>query len=127
MEKKFTLKEANALLPEIIRITQKTIERLEETRARMEMEVIQSGKEVEKDFHIRVSAILEEWAMQISRLGVLPKGYFTCDFVSPNPEIYFCWTYGEQEIKYMHKVTETFRDRVPIEHPELEGFEISLN
>ncbi|RMD97152.1 MAG: DUF2203 family protein [Calditrichaeota bacterium] len=127
MFQKFTLKEANDLLPEIIRITNETIEQLEATRARMEADVIYHGKEIEKSFHVRVNAIMESWARQISQLGVLPKGYFTCDFISPNPDTYFCWTYGEKSIKYKHKVTESFKDRVPIEFPELEGFEVSLN
>ncbi len=127
MFRKFTLKEANALLPEIIRLTRDTIDELEATRARMERDVVWHGKEVEQSFHEEVSRILERWAESVRRLGVLPKGYFTCDFVSPNPAIYFCWTFGEKEITNMHKITETFRDRVPIRHPELEGFDISFN
>lgn len=125
--KKFTLEEANRLLPEIIALTRETIARLDAARRQREADVLLHGEPAEVLYQKLVNSILENWAQAVAERGVMPKGFFTCDFVTPNPERYFCWTYGETEISHTHRVTETFKDRVPIENPRLQGFEVSLN
>lgn len=64
-------------------------------------------KEVEK--------ALSEWSKQIVEMGASPKGYFTVDFQSLDPELLYCWTYGEERIKFTHKVWENFSHRRPLE------------
>jgi len=125
--RKFTLQEANDILYYVIEITEDAIAQLEEIRAAMGRDVLESATETEEDFQNRMNRVLEDWAIQVQELGVLPKGFFTCDFISLNPAVYFCWTYGEDQITHMHKVTESFKDRVPIENPEMQGFHISAN
>ena len=62
-----------------------------------------------------VEAALSEWSEKIEELGVVPKGYFTVDFQSVDPELLYCWTYGEERIAHTHKVWENFNHRRPIE------------
>lgn len=125
--KKFSYEEANLLLPEIIEITEKTIHKWEQAKDLHETAALGHSDATEESFRHAIASILEEWSARIISLGVLPKGYFTCDFVSPNPDAYFCWTYGEHRIEYTHKVDESFKDRVKIKDPHLQGFEFSLN
>lgn len=125
--RKFTLQQANELLPELNRITRQTIKKLEAERTRRETEIVKCGHSAEAEFQQKMNVLLQRWAQQVIELGVMPKGYFTCDFVSPNPERLFCWNYGEKQIGYTHKKTESFKDRVPLKYPELQGFEVSLN
>ncbi|MCA9741737.1 MAG: DUF2203 family protein [Deferribacteres bacterium] len=125
--KKFTLEQANALIPELIRLTQCTMKKLKIESAKWHAEETGSVIDDESAYHQRLNRYLRQWADQVTRLGVMPKGYFTCDFVSPNPERLFCWNYGETEICFTHKTSESFKDRIPLDNPELQGFEVSLN
>jgi len=36
------------------------------------------------------------------------------DFQSADPELLFCWTYGEDKIAFTHKVWENFSHRRPL-------------
>lgn len=125
--KKFTLEKANRLLPTIIELTRNTVRQLEDVRMKREAEYVIHGEEAEISFQKNINRLLDAWAHEIVKLGVMPKGFFTCDFITPNPERLFCWTLGEVEIGHTHKVTESFKDRTPLKNPELQGFEISLN
>ena len=60
-------------------------------------------KEIEK--------LLREWSERVTELGAQPKGYFTVDFQSVDPELLYCWTYGEDRISFGHKVWENFTHR----------------
>ena len=112
--KKFTLDEANALLPEIIAVTDKTVQLLQFVKNEFEVN--------DEKIHI-----LESWTGEIISFGVYPKGYFTVDFKSPIPDTLFCWTYGEQKIMHTHKIYETYKNRVPIKDKPIAGFENELN
>ncbi len=123
----FTLDEANALLPEIIDLTRKTITAVERAKAQAQfLSDIQEDSRQES-LEAEINKILRAWAQEISDLGVYPKGFFTCDFQSPRPDTFFCWSYGEKEIRFIHGTNETFKDRVPLENAVLNGYNISLN
>lgn len=123
----FTLKEANALLPKIIEITEQTVMELEQIKQRLEVEKIVDEDEAYLHFESESNLILEEWAEHMVELGVYPKGYFTVDFKSPIPDTLFCWTYGEEKISHTHKIYQSFKDRIPINDENILGFEQSLN
>jgi hypothetical protein len=123
----FTLAQANALLPEIINITEETVRLLDEVKTNFESEKIIDEVSAQDQFETESAIILQEWAEDIVALGVYPKGYFTVDFKSPIPDTLFCWTYGEKLITHTHKVYESFKDRVPIRDESIPGFEQSLN
>lgn len=117
----FTLQEANALLPLIIELTEKAMNRLE--RIKEDFDVL-DNKEL---LQVKSSEILAEWSQQVVELGVYPKGYFTVDFKSEIPDTLLCWTYGETAIMHTHKIYERFKDRIPIRDDMQIGFEDSLN
>jgi hypothetical protein len=124
---RFTLEQANALLPKIIEATERAVEDLEEARDRMESEQIFNEADAQQSYDIQVGLTLERWAKEIIQLGVYPKGYFTVDFKSLIPDTLLCWTYGETTISHTHKVWENFTHRRSIEHPEVYSMAFSLN
>lgn len=123
----FTLNEANALLPEVIAATEEAVTALRDAEARLEADTIIDDSSAQKQFETESTIISQKWSHEIVALGVYPKGYFTVDFKSPVPDTLFCWTYGEEEISHIHKVYESFKDRVQIQNTTMPGFEQSLN
>lgn len=123
----FTLDEANAMLPDIIVITEKALQALGDAQNRMETQEIIDQFSAQDKFESESANILQQWTQQMVALQVYPKGYFTVDFKSPVPDTLFCWTYGEEEITHIHKVYESFNDRIPIQNKTMPGFEQSLN
>ena len=123
----FTLEKANALLPDVIKITEIALDSLEDAKIRMKSEEIDDKVLAHRRFEEDISVILAEWAQEIMALGVYPKGHFTVDFKSSIPGTLFCWTYGEEVITHTHKIFESFKDRVPVRNNVLPGFEDSLN
>lgn len=103
----FTIEEANALLPEVIRLTETAAQRMAALRAATE--------ETELDLSAQERAIADEWARTVAAMGILPKGVFVVDFVSRgDPSLLYCWAYGEPRVANQHGVSETFADRQPI-------------
>lgn len=125
--KVFTLKKANALLPKVIKITEKAMRSLEEEKKSLEAEEIIDEDLAREKLGVRSALVFEKWAQDIMSIGAYPKGYFTVDFKSPVPDTLFCWTYGEEVITHTHKIYQSFKDRVSIQSDVLPGFENSLN
>ena len=123
----FTLREANELLPEVIRVTETAVRELEVLENVTDSEQALDPEQAKSRLESESADILQRWTQEIMDLGVYPKGYFTVDFKSPIPDLLFCWTYGEEEISHTHKVYESFKDRVPIKDDSALGFEQSLN
>ena len=103
----FTLEEANRLLGDVSEHTARTRARLDVLR-----ESYKGGDDAEVEAKIRET--LDEWARAIMRLGAQPKGIFTVDFRSPDPNVLWCWAPGEGTISHRHFSWETFRDRVTL-------------
>ncbi|MFQ5648708.1 MAG: DUF2203 family protein [bacterium] len=125
--KKFTLEEANALLPEVIQRTEKAVQLLEKVKQTYDAERSNDPDRAEAEFDAECAHILDRWSREIVALGAYPKGYFTVDFKSPLPDTLFCWTLGERVISHTHKIFESYKDRVPIQDIPSLGFENSLN
>lgn len=105
----FTLNEVNERLAEVIRLTDDTASRLdaiEECWGRLPFKKFDAVRGIACDDLIRA-----EWAHRVARLGAMPKGFFTVDFQSADPEVVFCWSYGEESITHEHKVWENFAHR----------------
>lgn len=125
--RQFTLEEANALLPEVIDITESAVFELKQLESQLQAEAVIKAFSFREKLEQESAEILQKWAQEMLELGVYPKGYFTVDFKSPIPDTLFCWTYGEDEIQHIHKTYESFKDRMPIKDPGQLGFEESLN
>ena len=111
----FTLAEANAILPEVIEITGAAQERLDEINATwgaLPFKKYDALHGVAEEDLVRA-----EWAHRIMALGIQPKGFFVIDFQSPDLDTLYCWAQGEEEVRYEHKVWETFVDRRTVTDP----------
>ena len=109
----FTLAEANKLLPQVIAATDQVKTKLRECRHPWHALGIRKYNvlaDLPEEDHLYV-----QWATQIAGLGAWPKGQFTVDFRSTDPEVVYCWKDGETEITHQHKAWEDYSHRRPIE------------
>ena len=110
----FTLAEANDAVQVVADFTADVIQQLAEIRERHGIGPTVSEPDVPKTVLKEVENVLQEWAEQVTVLGAHAKGYFTVDFQSVDPELLYCWTYGEETIACTHKVWENFTNRRPL-------------
>ena len=106
----FTLQQANLVVPEVARVTERVQEQLDDIRARYDEEDPDSGRRLEAE----TRDILSEWQEAVLALGAEPKGMFTVDFRSPDPNVLWCWTVDEPAITHRHFTWESFKDRESI-------------
>lgn len=104
----FTLAEANRLVATVSDLTRHTQDRLEALRREF-----RDGQAEEVEPEIRRA--LDEWARSILDLGAQPKGIFTVDFRSPDPNVLWCWAPDEGKISHRHFTWESFKDRVSLD------------
>lgn len=108
----FTLAEANATLPGLVRLTRRVIARIDRVRRRYGLG--ESNPELPETALREVEELLQGWSARVAALGAMPKGYFTVDFQSMDPSLLYCWTYGEETIAYTHRTWENFSHRRPL-------------
>ena len=114
----FTLAEANSLVRHVAELTAEVVHNLDAIRQHHRLDVEKPGSAVPESVLKEVESALSEWSQQVIELGAQPKGYFTVDFQTMDPELLYCWTYGEERIEYTHKVWENFAHRRPLtSHP----------
>jgi hypothetical protein len=112
--KAFSYIEANELVPKIAELTEQVIRELDEVRRRNASEEEAGENPISDGLFKEVEEALHVWSERIIELGGNPKGYFTVDFQSLDPELMYCWNYGEDRIAYIHKVWENFSHRRPL-------------
>lgn len=105
----FTLQEANRALSRLAEVTQRAQGTLEEIRGR---ESLASPEEMERLTRSTVGA----WVEAVQALGAQPKGLFTVDLRSPDPNVLWCWAPGEGRIAHRHFAWESFKDRIAVDH-----------
>lgn len=110
----FTLAEANEVVPELADFTGEVLRELDVIRQRHGIDGSRKEVSVPEAVLQRVEKLLKSWTERALELGGSPKGYFTVDFQTQDPELLYCWTYGEDEITHTHKVWENFSHRRPI-------------
>ena len=106
----FTLNDANRAVREVDAATRPVRERLEKIRAAL----TDAAPELTEELEEETREILDRWQKTVYKLGAEPKGIFTVDFRSPDPNVLWCWTVDESEITHLHLSWESFKDRVPI-------------
>jgi hypothetical protein len=104
----FTLDQANATLAVVEDLTRTTRDRLRRLETEYGGEM--PPEEIERESRL----VIDEWARLILELGAQPKGIFTVDFRSPDPNVLWCWAPGEREITHRHYSWESFKDRVGV-------------
>jgi hypothetical protein len=107
----FTLEQANAVIPRVAELTGQVQERLDELRQAYDEEDPDATQGLEAE----TRALLTGWQEDILEFGAEPKGIFTVDFRSPDPNVVWCWTASESQIAHRHFTWETFKDRVAID------------
>ncbi len=93
----FSYEEAVALLPEVQRITEDAVLRIDEMTSNDVTEYEQ---------------VVAEWAESILGLGIEVKGLWLIDFDSGGG--YYCWRYPEPALEYFHGYDEGFGGRVKL-------------
>ena len=109
-QRKFTLPEAEELLPAIRKITKEAVDHfllLEE-----KLKHFQADPEKWKNVEEEIAEVLNHWSEKVIKLGCQPKGIWLVDF--DNGEGYYCWRYGDDKIQYFHGYHEGFSGRVAI-------------
>ena len=112
--KVFSLSEANQLVPVVAELTGEIVENLNQIRRSYNIKSEEMTSSVPQAVLKEIEQLLRNWSERIVELGAHPKGYFTVDFQSVDPELLYCWTYGEDKIAFVHKVWENFSHRRPL-------------
>lgn len=138
MSKRFTLAEAQRLIPELDRMLRDAIRlkaEYEETeRAQQsfsERIMLMGGMVVDRDEALRAKKAREAAAErlkdaieEIQEVGCLIKdldiGLIDFPTLFRGSEVYLCWKVGESAIEFWHGVNEGFRGRKPIDQDFLD-------
>ena len=112
--KVFSYAEANEMVPKVSALTERVIRELDGIRQISSPDAEPAESAISDSVLQEVEQVLRTWSEQVEELGGRPKGYFTVDFQSIDPEMLYCWNYGEDSIGYTHKVWENFSHRRPL-------------
>ncbi|MBZ5498336.1 MAG: DUF2203 domain-containing protein [Acidobacteriia bacterium] len=112
--KVFSFTEVNQLVPKVADLTEQVIHELDNIRRRSRPDAESGSSSISDAVLKEVEEALQGWSEGVIELGGNPKGYFTVDFQSIDPELLYCWNYGEDKICYTHKVWENFSHRRPL-------------
>lgn len=141
MPKRFTLAEAQRLIPRADQLLRIALERkitYDETERKIhsfqERVMMMGGTAVDRDRAIdarsrrdRAAAELRSAIEEVQELGCLIKDLDTglIDFPTTyhGDEVYLCWKLGETGIEFWHGVDEGFRGRKPIDQEFLDNHE----
>lgn len=127
----FTLKEANAKLPSVIKKF-KDLVNLKNAVVKIQSEIETNPKYMSsfKDYSLKKqelnTAILNFYKSieEIESSGIMIKsideGLLDFPSLRFNEEIWLCWKEGETEIKFWHGKDEGFNGRKPVENVDLE-------
>ena len=103
----FTLALANIAVLEVATLTRRAQRLIEEVRYEYRGDEPGATESLQDEMR----SILGGWQDAVLKLGGEPKGLFTVDFRSPDPNVLWCWTAGESEISHRHFTWESFKDR----------------
>ena len=127
----FTLKEANAMLPSVIKKFRNLINvKNEVIRIQSELESNPKYMSSFKDYVLKkqeLNSVISNFYKaieDIESVGVVIKsmdeGLLDFPSLMFNEEIWLCWKDGENEIKFWHGKDEGFNGRKPVENVDLE-------
>lgn len=110
----FNFEEVNRLIARVVELTEEVIHELDSIRRDGYSGGEPEGGAISDSVLKAVEEALQGWSDKIVEMGGQPKGYFTVDFQSIDPEMLYCWNYGEDKICFSHKVWENFSHRRPL-------------
>jgi hypothetical protein len=112
--KVFSLAAANAMVPLLADFTAEAVQQLDSLRKKYQVDLSSGKLSIPEYALLEVEQILLRWSDRITELGAYPKGYFTVDLQSVDPETLYCWTLGEDAITHAHRIWENFSHRRPL-------------
>ncbi len=107
----FTLAEARAVFPLVVRITRQAHEELQPTQQRLRILPRGSAELAKVEGNYR--RIVNRWVDKMRRLGLTVKGLWLVDFDTGDG--YLCWKFPELHLGHFHGYTEGFAGRRRIE------------
>jgi len=121
----YTLDRANSVLPEVRSKFNETL--LQKTKVINIQEELQNAIDSESGFEKyfkkkqelnRAVTILYQMIQEIEDMGIMIKsvdeGLLDFPSIKNDEEIWLCWKYGEERIKFWHRKDEGFKGRKPI-------------
>ena len=108
--RKFTLAEAQRLLPRVRALTEQAVEtadQLSSTIQRLSMADPRRAATVTE-----LEGVVAAWSEQVRALGLEVKGLWLVDF--DNGDGYYCWKYPEAAILHYHGYQDGFTGRMKI-------------
>lgn len=111
MARVFTLEEAQALMPEVKRMTLPAFDLAMSLAEDLETAEAAGLDDDAQALRERVQALVESWAEGIRELGADVKGLWLVDFDSGDG--YWCWAHPEEALDHWHSYEGGFRSRVP--------------
>lgn len=110
-KRKFTLDEAQEILPIVYSVTDKAQKEVKHLMNKMEAIKNVSGQRA-AEIEGEINGIVERWQHKMQRLGASPKGLWLADF--DNGKGYYCWKFPETQIGFWHGYNDGFSGRVPV-------------
>lgn len=112
----FSLEEAEALLPVVLRITRQYSAKVQQMIQRIDA-VQDKNMDVATEIEDQVNDIVHEWQQKMEKLGIHPKGLWLADFDSGDG--YYCWKFPEEKIEYWHRYSDGFSGRIKLTAPNV--------
>ncbi len=110
-ERFFTVAEAQAVLPIILRITDASSDRVNTIMERLE-KLTEQNRSLIEELEDEANQIIKIWQSKVRKLGAHPKGLWIADFDAGDG--YFCWKFPERSIDYWHGYNDGFSRRIGI-------------
>jgi hypothetical protein len=108
--RRFTLDEANALLPAVRRLTADAVRDAESLAKQMQK--VRPDTEDYARLDESLNDRIVRWAADVEALGAEVKGLWLVDF--DNGDGYYCWRHPELHVSHYHGYTEGFAGRMKI-------------
>jgi hypothetical protein len=107
----FSLQSARELLPQVKHLTAEAVRAAEAVAA--ELQRMPETHPDHEALSTTLRNIVNDWASQLSELGVEAKGLWLVDF--DNGEGYYCWSYPEETLSHYHAYEDGFAGRMKIQ------------
>ena len=109
-KRRFTLEEAQALLPSVQAITEKSVAAV--TIIEFQLAALKGAAKRRAELEQEYFTFINQWAEAIQELGCEAKGLWLVDF--DNGEGYYCWKYPEASLGYFHDYTSGYSGRMKL-------------
>jgi hypothetical protein len=111
-KKKFTLGQAQSLLPLVYRLSEEASQEVGTHLNRLKA-YPDKKHPIAAEIEAAINVIIEKWQSKMEKLGAEPKGLWMADF--DKGDGYYCWKFPENEIKFWHGYQDGYSGRILVE------------